>query len=68
MSDQEQRLRDQIVQIDDPEGAGAVACKSLQHEERELSELRLLLQEQITGLHLERGQRIAALRTRRKAA
>lgn len=68
MSIRQERVRNQIDAIDDPDGTGAAACDSLRDEDREISERRSLLQEQIAELHLERSQRLTSLKSRRRAA
>jgi Zn-dependent oligopeptidase len=68
MARRSERLRRELNDLEGSEGPGAGAADALREEEREISERRSLLQEQIGELHVERDQRLTALRTRRKAA
>ena len=68
MARRSEHLRHEISGIEGAEGLGAPAADALRQEEREVSARRSFLQEQIGELHIERDQRLNALRTRRKAA
>lgn len=68
MSSRQERLRDLIESIHDPEGVGAAVSDALRCEEREIAERRSLVQEQIVELALERRQRLAALASPRRSA
>ena len=68
MAHRSERLRRELNDLEESEGPGATTAQALRNEEREISERRSLLQEQIGELYVEREQRLASLRTRRKAA
>jgi hypothetical protein len=67
MSSRQEGLRDLIQSIHDPEGVGAAVCDSLTCEEREISERRSLVREQIVELDVERHRRLEALRSLRRS-
>lgn len=68
MAGRSERLRRELNDLEESDGPGASAADALRNEAREISERRSLLQEQIGELLVEREQRLASLRTRRKAA
>ena len=68
MAQRSERLRRELNELEGSDGPGTSAANALRDEEEEIAERRSLLQEQIGELHVERDQRLAALRTRRKAA
>jgi hypothetical protein len=68
MARRSEHLRRELNDREGSDGLEAGEADALRNEEREISERRSLLQEQIGELLVERDQRLAALRTRRKAA